>query len=265
MAFASSAPPSELAEWIEVCTEMKQEISELLVFNTRAEDPVAPSNEFTVKFVDVNGLLIPYPDNDEFDISSRTNEMFSFSLRLKFSDGLEIIVIREEYSVLEDTFATIFPNLSSELVAFLIKEYISDNVQLQSLYRSSVSSQELRLKGYKYTVEDIGCKEDSVAHDLETWPALLSAGSADFRAISEGKDIAFFSMNKFDGIIARQQPIFGSEGSPPEIIWSGQFLDEKWFYTVSISYPEKLNESYGSLGAYLAAPHLSRHRQNGRD
>lgn len=256
LAKAADSRPNQISEWLSVCEEMKAETSALLVFSIEATEPSPFPKKFDVDYLDINGLLVPYPASEEFVISSRTNSIFPFSLRLEFEDGLRITVFREEYSAIGSVFDTFFPNLSSSTVSFLKREYVSSDPQLESLYAAGISRQAARFKGYEYTVEDIACKENSVAEDLMIWPALLSSASGDFQAISEGNDIALYSRNKYDGVVTRQVPVFGSESTPPEVFWSGEFLDKEWFYTVSIVYPEELDDLYDALGAYLAAPGL---------
>lgn len=242
------------AEWIKWCIETKTEMSNLHVFDTKAEHAKDVEKLSDVNFVKFDSLLIPVPSSQVADVTLDTSSRKNVSLKFTYESSLRITAYVQEPEYIGDVFDRFFIQLPDVVEDYISTTFGSSAGFTASQFQQNLSYFDLTMRGQKLATTDIKCDATSLVEDLVKIPSLLAAGSADYSASKSGKDVTYWSQNGMLGIISRQARRFSVGDENLRVFWRGDFQQGDSQYTVLMSFDAVDATRFDHLGGLLANP-----------
>ncbi len=247
--------PELQREWRDWCYGVKDELGALRVFDAKAQYVSALPNSGGVRFIEFESLRIPYIVDEIPSISVKRGLEGGPWLRISYESGLRILATSMMRNPVPNVFDNLVPELTPGIKAYIIENYTSLENFTTQVFGGSPDFVHLGFEGYRFTTEDIDCS-GRIEDTLRLIPALLASGSADYKAVLAGEDVAYWSSNRVPGVVTRQEVAVSRGSLGPRILWSGEFIDDDEIWQVIISFGVENQGRYDRLGRLLANPGL---------
>lgn len=243
------------AEWLNWCNNVKSELGELKIFETKAVFVASEVDAEDVRFIEFESIQVPYLVDEPSTISVRRGLDGTPQLRISYDSGLRIFAATMERNPIDNVFDKIVPELSGDLKAYVVEAYESEEGFTTQIFGGVPDLAQLRFEGYNFTTGDINCGE-SIEETLRRIVVIIASVSSDYAAVMAGEDVAYWSSNSVPGVVIRQEVPVSRGSLGPRVLWSGEFFGDDEFWQVTISFGVADQDRYDRLGALLANPAL---------